>query len=144
MARLPPALLIHGAVEAEAALALAGNVPLTLLSAEGAAGFLGARTWLALLARAGATGPALLCCGDAPGLALGALRAGCRGLVLEGSHPAFPSVAAACAEAGVLLLPARPPALDLSTLNLRWAGAKAHLLSWLCAPTPHDSACPLR
>jgi hypothetical protein len=114
-----------------------------LLSAEGAAGFLGPRAWRALVGRAAVLAPGvafdeLLCCGDAPGHALAALREGCRALVLDGGSPAWPAVAAAAAECGARLLPARPSALDLRRLDLRRPTAAAILAQWL-AGAPDDS-----
>ncbi len=100
----------------------------------GGAGALGPRSWLALAGDQ----PNLLCCGAAPGHARPALRAGCRGLVLDAGSPAFAAVAAAAREAGATLLPARPPALDLRPLDLRRPGGRARLLAWLCAPSPDD------
>lgn len=140
---LPPALLVRGAAAAAAALRLAAGRRVTLLSAPGAAGWLGAEGWRALLAQAAATVPAapfddLLCCGDAPGRALAALRAGCRALVLEGAVPAFGAVRDAAAEIGAVVLPARPPALDLAGLNLAKPGAAAVVRRWLAAH-PDDS-----
>jgi hypothetical protein len=141
---LPPALVTRDAAEAAAALRLAGGRRVLLLSAPGAGGVLGPLGWQALVARAVAEAPGAemadaLCCGTAPGHALAALRAGCRILVLDGACPAFGAVAAAAAEAGATLLPARPPALDLRGLDLRKAGGQARLAHWLDA-APHDSA----
>lgn len=138
-----PALVVRGAAEAAAALALAGGQRVLLLSASGAAGYLGAAGWRALLqATAGAAPGApfddALCCADAPGLALAALRAGCRGLVLDAACPAFAQVAGAAAELGALLLPARPAALDLAELDLRTPRGQRRLAAWLAA-APHDS-----
>ena len=139
-----PAVVVRGAEEAAAALRVAAGRRVLLLSAPGAAWFLGAAGWRALVARAeslvpGAACEDALCCGDAPGLALAALRAGCRIVVLEGACPAFPAVAGAAAELGAALLPARPPAFDLAGLDLRKAGGRAKLSEWL-GPHPHDSA----
>jgi|GEM_PF-639877 len=138
-----PALLVRSAAEAAFALRHAHR-PVLLLSAPGAAGSLGPLAWRALIARAAAEAPGAdfadaLCCGDAPGHALVALRAGCRLLVLDGACPAFPAVMAATAEVGAGLLPARPPAFDLGTLDLRRQGARVPLARWL-ASHPHDSA----
>lgn len=134
-----PAVVVHAAGQAAAALEIAAGRPLLLLSAPGAAGFLGPAGWLALVARAATAVPgteftAALCCGAAPGHALAALRAGCRCLVLEGDVPAFDMVASAAAECGAAVLSARPPALDLGTLDLRRAAARARLALWLTAP----------
>jgi hypothetical protein len=143
-------VVLHAAAEARPALELAGPRGVLLLSAPGAAGFLGPEAWRALVdAGLRVPGPQTLChapdalcCGDAAGDALAGLRAGCRILVLEGSLPAFATVAGAAAEAGALLLPARPPALDLRNLDLRRPGARAKLANWLAQP--HDTAAPLR
>lgn len=143
-----PALLLVEPARAAAALRLAeGRTPL-LLSAAGAAGFLGPRGWRALLARVAELAPGVafeeaLCCGAAPGHALAALRAGCRRLVLDSGCPSFAAVAGAAAEAGAVLLAARPPALDLRALDFRKPGARGVLARWLAAH-PHDSAAPLR
>lgn len=138
-----PALVVRSAAEASAALALAGEQRVLLLSAPGAAGFLGAVGWRALLAEAVVAAPGTpfdnaLCCADAPGLALAALRAGCRGLVLDAACPAFAQVAGAAAELGALLLPERPAALDLGELDLGRPWAQRRLALWLAA-APHDS-----
>jgi hypothetical protein len=127
-----------------AALRLARGQRVTMLSAEGAAGWLGPAGWRALVARAAALAPGapfddLLCCGAAPGHALAALRAGCRGLVLEAGCPAFAQVAGAAAECGAALLGARPPALALRGLDLRKPAGRARLADWLTRH-PHDTA----
>jgi hypothetical protein len=144
LSTLAPALVVRSAAEAAAALALAGGQRVLLLSAPGAAGFLGAAGWRALLVAAAAAAPGLpfdsaLCCADAPGLALAALRAGCRGLVLDATCPAFAQVAGAAADLGAVLLPARPAALDLGALDLGRAHGQRQLAAWLAA-APHDSA----
>jgi hypothetical protein len=143
-----PAVVVRGAAEAAAALAVAEGRPVLLLSAPGAAGLLGPAGWRALVARAESQAPGAscadaLCCGDAPGLALAALRAGCQILVLDGACPAFAAVAGAAAEAGVTLWPARPPAFDLAGLDLGRSGGRAKLAEWLAA-NPHDSAAASR
>ncbi|NKC34372.1 hypothetical protein HEQ75_26210, partial [Roseomonas sp. BU-1] len=85
--------------------------------------------------------PDALCCAGAAGDALAALRAGCRILVLDAACPGFAAVQGAAAASGALLLPARPPALDLAGLQLGRAQARAKLAEWL---TPrHDTAPPL-
>ncbi len=125
-------MVVRDAAEAAAVLAAADGCGLLLLSPSGAAAWLGARGWAALIAEAAARVPAVphrhaLDCGAAPGHALAGLRAGLPCLVLDGRHPAWPSVAAAAAEAGALLLPVRPPALPLGALDLRRAAARARL-----------------
>lgn len=138
-----PAVLVRSTAEAVAVLRGAAGRRVLLLSAPGAAGALGPLGWRALAAAAGAACPGApfddaLCCAAAPGQALAALRAGCAILVLEEACPAFAAIAGAAAEAGALLLPARPAALDLAGLDLRRAGARARLLDWLDT-APHDS-----
>ncbi|MGG5887300.1 hypothetical protein ACLF3G_09175 [Falsiroseomonas sp. HC035] len=148
--RLPPAVLVRSAAEGRAALEVAGPGGVLLLSAPGAAGFLGPGAWRALVAAAGATSgvqdrgdaPNALCCGDAAGDALAGLRAGCRILVLHGALPAFATVSGAAAEVGALLLPSRPPALDLRELDLRRPAARAKLADWLART--HDTGAMLR
>ncbi|WP_135469305.1 hypothetical protein [Crenalkalicoccus roseus] len=131
-----PAVVVHDAAQAAAALALAGPGGVLLLSAPGAAGSLGAAWFLALVRRAAEGAPgvphaAALDCAEAPGHALAALREGARLVVLDPACPAFPAVAAAAAEIGAAVLPARPPALDLRDLDLRRPGGRAKLARWL-------------
>lgn len=140
-----PAVVVHDAAQAAAALRLAGPAGVLLVSAPGAAGSLGAAWFLGLVAAAAAEaarqrpGPlppfhAVLDCADGPGQALAALRAGARLLVLDPACPAFGQVAGAAAEAGATVWQARPaPALDLRRLDLRRPGAMARLAAWLGA-----------
>jgi hypothetical protein len=125
-----PAVVAHTPRQAGAALAAAGPRGVVLLSAPAAAGGMGAAWFLALVAQAreavGNEVPtvstpcwAMLDCGDAPGFALSALRAGARLLVLDPAVPAFSAVAAAAAAVGAAVWTARPPALDLGGLDLR-------------------------
>ena len=138
-----PAVVAHTPGQARAALELAGaGRGVVLLSAPGAAGNMGAAWFLALVAQAldgfeaGGDVPrhlAVLDCGDAPGFALSALRAGVRCLVLDPAVPAFPAVAAAAAEVGAEVWAERPPALDLGRIDLRGAGGRGRerLAEWL-------------
>jgi hypothetical protein len=122
--QLPKAVMIHGLADARDALAAARAV--TLLSAPGAGLFAGCRWWLELLAAAGATGPALLDCGDAPGRAVEALKCGINGIVLACEPSIFASVAGLAAAQGAILRAAAPPSLDLAA-----RGARRHLAAWL-------------
>jgi SAM-dependent methyltransferase len=79
----PRAIVVHSLDQARAALAAAAEkqIPITLLSPEGAAGALGPAGFAALIAAARASHPevratAILDCGDATGFALAALRHG--------------------------------------------------------------------
>ena len=152
------ALQAAGSTQVAAALCLARDWqaqrrlppgPALLVSVPGAGLALGPAGWRALVARAAALAPGAafedaLCCADAPGAALAALRAGCRLLILDGTVPAFGQVAAAAAQSGARLLAARPPALDLEGVRLDRTGGRERLLGWLRAapPAPHDIATP--
>ena len=125
---LPPAVVVHGFLDARAALR--PGRPVTLLSAPGAACYAGCGWWRALVARAlaeaGRDAPDVLDCADAPGRAVEALRSGCRRLVLDPDVPAFADVAARAAALDAAVLPVRPPALDLAL-----PGAQRRLDAWL-------------
>ncbi|MBU6498670.1 MAG: hypothetical protein KGJ41_09710 [Rhodospirillales bacterium] len=120
---LPPALVVHGLVHTQAALR--PGLPVTLLSAPGAAIFAGCGWWRALMLAAGAEHH-VLDCADAPGRAMEALRLGQQVLVFDGASPAFAAVSAAAAVQGALVLPARPIALDLAHPD-----APRRLIAWL-------------
>jgi hypothetical protein len=142
-AGLLPALVVRDATQAVGALALAQGREVLLLSAPGAAAFLGAGGWRAMMAAAARDAPGApfqdaLCCAAAPGLALAALRAGCRLLVLDPACAAFGQVATAAASVGARLLPARPVALDLSALDLGVPHGRRILAAWLTLG-PDDS-----
>ncbi len=108
---LPPAVIIHGLRDAKAALAT--GLPVTLISAPGAALYAGCLWWQALLTAADFTGPALLDCGDAPGRALEALRLGLSGLILT-SPPALFDAVVRVADKNVVILRTAPAALDMA------------------------------
>ena len=132
----PPAVTVHATAEAALALALAGKQGVLLLSAPGAAGFLGPNWFLVIVEAARAEVPSavhkvVLDCGDAPGQALAALRAGLREVVLHPGCPAFAQVAAAAADIGARVRPVRPESLDLGPLDLARRGARAKLAAWL-------------
>lgn len=137
-----PAIVVHGMFDVR--LALQPRRPVLLLSAPGAALFAGCGFWLALiqLARREFPDAAMqdaLDCADASGMALGAIRIGLRTLVLRPDAPGFAAVAAIAERDGIVLLAARPPALDLSA-----HGAARRLDAWLAQPDPNiDSAARL-
>ena len=128
-----PAVIVHSA--ADARLALAPGLPVTLVSAPGAALYAGAGWWLGLIAAARAAHPDrrfddVLDCGDAPGAAAEALRAGQRSLVLHPTAPAVFERVRLMAEAlGATLLTEMPEALDLAR-----PGAARRLGRWLGQP----------
>lgn len=125
-----PCVTVHCIGQALAALAPAR--PVTLLSASGAACYVGCGWWRALVAAASQHRPGtpvddILDCADAAGRALEALRMGQKKLVLN-DCPAFASVAAAAAECGAMVLAERPPSLDLARPD-----ATRRLTEWLAA-----------
>ncbi len=112
-----PAVVIHGLADARAALAC--GVPVTLLSAPGAALFGGSGWWRGLvrLVRdefADAAIDDILDCADASGLAVGALRIGQRAIFLDPAAPGRKSIVAIAASLGGEVLAHRPDAIDLS------------------------------
>ena len=126
-----PAVAVHGLDDAETALA--PGLPVTLISATGAAGFAGVGWWLAVIKAARAAYPVSPCtdildCAAAPGFAMAALRMGQRRLVLW-PGPAFAAVSAAAATLGGEVLAARPNSLDLSR-----RGGRRDLAAYLAAP----------
>ena len=118
----PPAVVVHGLRDARAVLA--PGLPVTLISARGAASYAGCGWWRALIEAAGAEFD-ILDCADAPGYAMAALRIGQRVIVLD-PGPAFAAVSAAAATLGAVVLAERPAALDLAE-----PGAERRLLAWL-------------
>lgn len=124
-----PAVVVHGLDDAREALRLA--LPVTLLSAPGAALYAGCGWWRAMTGCARAEFPAtpvadILDCADASGQALAALRIGQHMLVLCAEAPGWAAVAAIAAAQGGTVLTVRPPALDLAT-----RGAARRLPRWL-------------
>lgn len=121
---LPPAVIIHSLEHAN--LAIQPGLPVTLVSAPGAALYGGCLWWSALLTEAGFDGLALLDCGDAPGRAVEAIRLGVRGIILSSPPELWQAVANAAGK-NVLILRTAPAALDMAdqgalrALN-RWLG----------------------
>jgi hypothetical protein len=115
---------------AQVRLALAPNLPVTLLSAPGAAAYLGCLWWRELLAQADFSGPSLLDCADAPGRALEALKLGLPGVVITGPPQALPPLAAIAQNQGARLLTQAPQALNLAQFT-----AKTRLIAWLSGMT---------
>jgi len=124
-----PAVTVHGLEDARQALG-AGR-PVVLLSAEGAALFMGCGWWVALVRAARASFPAteavdVLDCADAAGRAMEALRAGQRALVLAPDCAGFAAVRSAAGALSAIVLPQRPVSLDLAE-----PGAERRLAAWL-------------
>jgi hypothetical protein len=133
-----PAVVVHGLADVRHVLAV--GVPVTLLSAPGAALYAGCGWWRALVDRAHADCPAvaiddILDCADASGYALAALRIGQRRIVLHADAPGRSAVVAIAALLGCEVLTVRPPALDMAGRN-----ARRRLHDWLQLRTaPGDS-----
>jgi len=115
---VPPAIVIHGLAHAEAALAAAAalGVPVTLMSAPGAASYAGPGWFRAVVEQAHAAHPgveatALLDCGDRPGHALAALREGVTAIRFSGKTA--DKIEDIAAQNGARVVRERPPALDL-------------------------------
>jgi hypothetical protein len=126
---IPAAVIIHGLADASAALA--PGLPVTLLSAPGAALYAGCGWWQALIRLARSQHPAvpatdILDCADGSGQAMAALRIGLPRLVLWPSAPGRAAVAAIAEAQGGYLLATPPPALDLGQ-----RGAARRLPAWL-------------
>jgi hypothetical protein len=115
------AVIVHSLADAEAALTAAASlgVPVVLLSPPGAAAYMGAGYFRALVERALATQPgvaatAVLDCGDAAGHAMGALREGLKALLFKGADEVAARLADIAGRSGAVLLREPPPALDLA------------------------------
>lgn len=134
----PRAVIVHGAEEVGAVLALAGGRPVALLSAPGAAGYIGVAGFRAILDAHGVFALGILDAADAPGHALAALKAGFATVVLSPEVPAFPGIGRIAAAMGARLLEAPPPALDLARVNLKKPQGRRHLARWLGLPNPED------
>ncbi len=129
-----PAVVVHGL--ADARMALAPGLPVTLLSAPGAALFAGCLWWREVIAAARAEyerteAVDILDCADASGLAMGALRSGINRLILWPDAPGWTSVSAIAERQGGFVLPAAPPALDFAQ-----RGAARRLEGWLRGSGP--------
>ncbi len=125
----PPAIIVYGLDHAHAALA--GGGPVTLLSAPGAGVYAGCGWWRAVVHVARQTHPRrdfmdILDCGDAPGRALEALRAGQTLLILRCAPLIWADIADRAARQGATLLAVPPPALDLAK-----PGATQQLRAWI-------------
>ena len=129
-----PAFMVHAAREVRAVLAL--GAPVTLLSAPGAAGFLGAAGFMAMLREGGwEGGPALLDCGAGAGWAWAALAAGVPGVVLA-DCAARDDIAARFPGR---VLEAAPPARDMAQWDAR--RGDAWLREWLRpGQSPHPAS----
>lgn len=131
---MPRAITVHNLDHARCALAAASElgVPVTLLSPPHGAGYLGAGYFLALAEKATAEHPDaeaswILDCGDAPGLALGALRLGCAAIRFTGPAPVRKKIADIAKQSGAAIDNRRYQVLDLLTQDDAPAAARAWL-----------------
>ena len=115
-------IIIHSLAQARAALAAAAErgVPVTLESAPGAGGYAGPGWWTALIAAAQAGHPAadviaVLDCGEEPGSALAALRAGVRRIRFTGPTETRARLAAIAAQLGAII---EGPVVEENLLDL--------------------------
>lgn len=129
-----PAVIVHGVADSHAALA--PGLPVTLLSAPGAALFAGCLWWREIIAIARAAYPDtpamdILDCADGAGAAMGAVRSGVTRLILWPEAPGWCAVAAIVEQEGGFVLRRAPPALDMADRN-----AMLRLHGWLRAESP--------
>lgn len=134
----PRAVIVHGAEEVGAVLALAGGLPVALLSAPGAAGYMGLSGFRAILDAHGALPLGILDAADAPGHALAALKVGFATVVLSPEVPASEGIRRLAETMGARLLERPPPALDLGRVDLRKPQGRRHLARWLGLPKADD------
>jgi hypothetical protein len=120
----PPAVIVHSL--ADARLAISRHLPVTLLSAPGAAVYAGCAWWRALIAAVATDPPNFLDCADAPGRAVEALGLGLSGIILDCAPVLFAAVTAIAKAQRAVVLEAAPPALDLAL-----PGAERRLDAWL-------------
>lgn len=132
------AVVVHDLAQARLALAVAEalGVSVTLVSPPGAAAFMGAGYFQAMVARAGSEFPrvsvtAMLDCADAPGLVLAALRQGLAAIRFTGPEAVAATLAEIAAEQGATLLCGELESLDL----LEAAKPEAALRAWLARPS---------
>lgn len=136
----PRTVIVYGAEEVGAVLALAAGRPVALLSPPGAAGYLGLAGFRAILDAHGVFPFGILDAADAPGHALAALRAGFSTVILSPETAAFERLRPIAQAMGARLLAAPPPALDLGRIDLRKPQGRRHLARWLGLPDGEDLA----
>ncbi len=133
---LPPAIVVHGLAHAKAALAAAAalGVPVTLMSAKGAAGYAGPSWFRAVIEEARAAHPeaevtAVLDCGDMPGYALAALRDGVA--VIRFADDTAGKISDIAAQRGARVIAERPEALDLAAVERARRDPERACREWL-------------
>ncbi|MEE8515255.1 MAG: hypothetical protein V3T02_01315 [Alphaproteobacteria bacterium] len=131
---MPRAITVHNLDHACCALKVAVElgVPVTLLSPPHGAGYLGAGYFLAMAEQASAEHPDaeaswILDCGDAPGLALGALARGCTAIRFTGPAAVRKKIADIAAQSGAAIDTRKYEVLDLLTADDALDAARAWL-----------------
>ncbi len=121
---LAAAIVVHERAHAEAALAAAEErgQPVVLLSPPGAAAYLGAAYFQAMIAQTLSEHPgvevlAVLDCGERAGEALGALRQGIEAVCFRGPPAVAGRLRDIARQQGARVLEARPEALDLAAVD---------------------------
>ena len=130
-----PRIIVHSLAHAEAALAAAADSgrPVMLTSAPGAGFYVGPLWFKALTEEArrrhpGADAASLLDCGDEPGTALGALRAGIKHIRFTGDDATRRRLAEIAAQLDATVEDGEaPPALDLLDARDPVAACRAFL-----------------
>ena len=129
-------VIFQSRAHAEAALAVAAELdtPVVLQSAPGVAAYAGAGYLMAVAERAAARRPDaavtwVIDCGDDPGIALGALRAGWKAVRFSGRADVLAKLADIAAQQGAELLAGGAPAdaLDLHETADPHASCRAYL-----------------
>jgi hypothetical protein len=132
-----PAVIVHGIMQAKAAVRTADTARgLVLLSAPGAGIYAGAGWFNALCRQAAATRPelsvrAMLDCGDAPGAVLGALRAGLPAIIFTGEATIAARLGRLAADRSARLLTSAPAALDMAGFRAKDTRWQLRLAAWL-------------
>jgi len=127
-------IVVHERAHAEAALAAAEELarPVVLLSPPGAAAFMGAAYFQAMIARAmsdhpGARVLAVLDCGERAGEAMGALRQGIEAVCFRGPAAVAGKLRDIARQQGAAVIETRPDALDLAGVD----DARGACRNWL-------------
>lgn len=131
------AIIIHDIAQAEAALTAARDlgVEVTLISPPSAAAYMGATVFRDIVAGAAAKVPgaeykAVLDCGDEPGLALGALRHGIRGVRISNGQLLSEKLADIAEQRGAFVYSESGDELDLMGMGDPVAACR----TWLTPP----------
>ena len=127
-------IIVHSLEQATAALAAAEQFdrPVTLLSAPGAAAYIGATVFRDMIAAAAAAHPkarhrAVLDCGDDPGLAMGALRHGIKGVRIVNGKKIRDKLADIAGQRGAFVYEDSPDTIDLLDMVDPLAACRAWL-----------------